>query len=236
MSQKKQIEYKLIKNKNSKKIKLTIKSNQQIIVSAPKYISQKKIDSFVNENRKWIDSTINNMNKNERTKKHSFQNGDCFLYLGELFQINVILNKENKIVVNMLNKIIFIYSKSLDRESIKAQMINFYKNKTNEIIMKIYNNNLILLQNYQSINKIRIHKATTRWGSCSSKNNINFSSRLSMLAYECIEYVFFHEITHLKVKNHGIEFYNNLSKICPNYIEIEKRIRQFEKSTNLNLE
>lgn len=236
MIQKKQIEYKLIKSKNSKKIKLTIKSNQQILVSAPKYTPIRKIEDFVNDNIEWIQSTLNNMNENERTKIHSFKKGDRFLYLGELYKLNLIINKERKIVVNMIDKEICIYSQSLDRELIKLIMTDFYKKKTSEIINKIYNDNLVLLQNYQNINNIRIHKANTRWGSCSSKNNINFSSRLSMLTYECIEYVFFHEITHLKEKNHGKDFYNSLAKICPNYLEIERIIKNIEISNNLNLQ
>lgn len=236
MLQKKQLEYKLIKSKNSKKLRLTIKSNQQIVVTAPKYTSKKQIELFINENKNWIYNSLEKMNKNKITKLHSFDNNDSFLYLGEIYNLKLEYDELSKVVVDIINKELIVFCSSLNREDVKNLITNFYKAKSKEIIDRIFKSNLTLLENYQNINRIRIHKANTRWGSCSSKNNINFSSRISMLPFECIEYVFYHEITHLKEKNHSKTFYNSLSKICSNYKELEKDIRNIEMSHNLNID
>lgn len=235
MIEKKQYKYKLIKSKNSKRLRLTIKANQKIVVTSPKYATNKQINQFIKENTRWIESSLEKMNQSEKTKLHKFNDGETFLYLGTLYTLNITLSKDKKVCLDIKNKKINVYSDSLKSEEIKKILVLFYREETKKIIDKIYNNNFKLLENYPKINNIRIRQANTRWGSCSSKNNINFSLRLSMLPYSCMEYVFFHEITHLVVKNHGTDFYNSLEKICTNYKNLEKQMKVIQLTYNLNL-
>ena len=52
-------------------------------------------------------------------------------------------------------------------------------------------------------NRVSIRKQKTRWGSCSSKNNINLNMNLLHLPPELMDYVLLHELVHTRVKNHG---------------------------------
>lgn len=67
---------------------------------------------------------------------------------------------------------------------------------------------------------IKINSAKTRWGSCSSVNNLNFSLHLMMLPNELSDYIILHELCHTIHKNHGKDFYNLLNKLT--YGEHEK--------------
>ena len=52
----------------------------------------------------------------------------------------------------------------------------------------------------------------TRWGSCNpAKSYINLNSELIKKSTQCIEYVVFHELTHLIHTNHNKLFYNFMS-------------------------
>ena len=73
--------------------------------------------------------------------------------------------------------------------------------------------------------KIKITSAKNRWGSCSFKNNINFSMRLAMAPMEVIDYVVIHELCHIKEKNHSRKFWNEVLKIMPNYKQNEKWLK-----------
>ncbi len=80
----------------------------------------------------------------------------------------------------------------------------------------------------EPVGKIRIKDQKTRWGSCSSKGNLNFNWRLSLMAPEILDYVVVHELCHLKYMNHSSEFWAHVGKILPNYKELRKRLRMGE--------
>lgn len=68
-----------------------------------------------------------------------------------------------------------------------------------------------------SYNKITIRKQVSRWGSCSSKKNLNFNCLLMLCPKEVCDYVIIHELCHLKEMNHSDEFWKEVEKYCPDY-------------------
>ena len=64
---------------------------------------------------------------------------------------------------------------------------------------------------------MKITSARTRWGSCSGKNSLCFSYRLMLLEPAAIDYVVVHELAHIRVKNHGHGFYQEVEKVLPDY-------------------
>ena len=54
----------------------------------------------------------------------------------------------------------------------------------------------------------------TRWGSCSSRNNISLNINLAFLPAHLQDYVLLHELTHTRHKNHGSAFWSQLNKYC----------------------
>lgn len=65
--------------------------------------------------------------------------------------------------------------------------------------------------------QIRITSATTRWGSCSGRNNLNFPWRLLMAPKKVIDYVVVHELAHTVHKNHSPRFWKLVESIIPDW-------------------
>lgn len=68
-----------------------------------------------------------------------------------------------------------------------------------------------------SYGRITIRCQKTRWGSCSSKGNLNFNCLLMLTPPEVIDSVVVHELCHRLEMNHSAAFYDYVFRVFPDY-------------------
>ena len=77
-----------------------------------------------------------------------------------------------------------------------------------------------------SYGRITIRCQKTRWGSCSSKGNLNFNCILMELPDEIIDSVVVHELCHRKHMNHSKAFYDEVESVLPEYKKCRKWLKE----------
>lgn len=65
--------------------------------------------------------------------------------------------------------------------------------------------------------RVTIRCQQTRWGSCSSRGNLNFNCLLMLAPEEVLDYVVVHELAHRKQMNHSALFWREVERECPDY-------------------
>ena len=65
--------------------------------------------------------------------------------------------------------------------------------------------------------RVTIKAQRTKWGSCSSKRNLNFNLLLMLTPQEVIDSVVVHELCHLRELNHSPRFYALVRAAMPDY-------------------
>lgn len=68
-----------------------------------------------------------------------------------------------------------------------------------------------------SYGRITIRNQRSRWGSCSSKGNLNFNCLLMLAPIEVIDSVVVHELCHRLEMNHSKRFYAHVRRVYPEY-------------------
>ena len=77
-------------------------------------------------------------------------------------------------------------------------------------------------------NRLFIRNQKTRWGTCSSKDNISLNVNLVTLPQELQDYVILHELVHTKHKNHGKEFWAAMNRLTGDGKKLQKQIRKYK--------
>lgn len=205
-----EINYKIIRSSRST-IALEIKQDGTLIVRAPYKASENYINALFQEKSNWINKkTDEALQKKNSFRRKEFINGEKFLYLGNTYSLRI--TNEPNLSINGKGEILL--PKSIIPLA-RPYMIKWYIRSARETITErtdIYANQLNL-----KYGKIKISSANTRWGSCSGKNNLNFTWRLIMAPLEIIDYVVIHEITHIVEKNHSSNFWNKVARIIPDF-------------------
>lgn len=84
-------------------------------------------------------------------------------------------------------------------------------------------------------NRVTIKNTKTRWGSCSTKCNINLHYKLMFVDDFYRDYVIIHELCHLRQMNHSALFWNEVADIMPEYKKAAVYMRK-KHPHSLNLE
>lgn len=74
--------------------------------------------------------------------------------------------------------------------------------------------------------RITIRSQKTRWGSCSSKGNLNFNCLLMLAPEQVTDYVVVHELCHRIHMNHSAAFWDEVAKYLPAYAVHRKWLKQ----------
>lgn len=75
--------------------------------------------------------------------------------------------------------------------------------------------------------KVFIKNLKSRWGSCSSQNNINLNVHLMRLPEHLSDFIILHELCHTIHKNHGKDFHGLLERLTGNEKQLNKELKNY---------
>ncbi|MCX7991351.1 MAG: M48 family metallopeptidase [Proteobacteria bacterium] len=210
---------KIIKSKR-KTIALQLNSDGLLIVRAPNFATKEQIESFIKKHYDWLVKVRQDLEeKQRRIKKANFVEGENFLFLGNYYRLELKDNQKEPLIFDNA----FCLKRSL-LPSAREFFLLWYKKEAKKIITE-------RLEYYSKItglkfNSVKINSAKKRWGSCSGKNDLNFSFRLILTSLGCVDYVVVHELVHTIIKDHSKNFWTKVKEIYPDYKIYRKFLRE----------
>lgn len=218
------LDYQLIK-KSKKTLSLKISENG-LVVSAPLFMSEKKINQLVISKIKWIKKKLELIEPQKN--KLFIKNRASFDLLGKEIKITL-LDGNNKIEWVDENNLKIFFKDQDDQKKLKTFFIKWLK----EVALDYFSQRAYEISKLYAIpsNSILLSNAKSRWGTCNSKTEVRINWRLIQADPYVIDYVICHEFAHLTHMNHSRNFWNLVEKLCPNY----KLAENYLKNKGFNL-
>ena len=212
------IPYKVIRS-DRKSIALVINSEAKLTIRAPYDARESEIADVIKQKKRWIAEKQKKMSAlNTKHSTVNFKSGESFMYLGNTYKIA--WGNNTKIDISGKN---FILPKSYT----KARIISWLKKQAGKFLRERAGELASVMG--ARFSSIRISSAKTRWGSCSGKDNLNFTWRLIMCPPEAIDYVIIHELCHITYKNHSPGFWAMVKAYRPKFKEQKSWLKNNRK-------
>ena len=224
------IEYTIRESKRAKRINIRVDADKGLELVYPVGVTQPSPKELLDENQAWVLSTIDKVQTRLETQFiRRYEQGAIFQYLGQDVRLNLIQKTHGKrITVNLRDERLDV---SLppnidlsDIEAIQTAVEAFYRKQAKTYLTM--RTQEIAEQLGFEYNRVTIKNQKTRWGSCSTGNNLNFNLRLMMTPPSAIDYIIIHELCHLKHMNHSKQFWNLVGKYCSEYKYWRKWFKQ----------
>ena len=185
----KNLNIKIIKNRNYKNLRLSFKGADSLLLSAPKNATKKECMDFLQDCKEWI--LQNQKRFNAYDFKKELREDKIYLF-GEWQDF---CNQEARDCWGM-----FLAQKE------KKKIADFYKMQLQEYLERRLPYFADCMQLFPK--GYKIGKAFCALGKCSSKEMLNFSLQLAFMPKMAIDSVIIHELAHLKFMNHSKDFWN----------------------------
>jgi len=199
--------------------------SKYLTIRVPKFIPSFMTNYHIEQAKTWaIVQVKKRLENSEKVIKREYVDQGTFTIRDKNFKL-IIKEEKRKSFTGKIQEGKIVIKTPLgasgDRDSISKLMsrlmgAHFYDN----FCKAVHHINQLYFQ--EEINNIRLKNNRSNWGSCSSDNNLNFSTRLLFAPFEVIKYVIVHELAHLKEMNHSAAYWAIVEEVMPDYKEKEK--------------
>lgn len=218
-------EVSFLKNRRSSGIRLTVKPDG-VRVSLPSWVPYQDAINFAETKTDWI------LKQQIKLASGLTVFGPETKFSTKYHQVKIVIGNYPKVYNRISNGIVqfFIPEKYDHRHSdiqafIKNTLLQVMRFEAKSYLPKRTKE---LADKYHlQYKNVSVKNVKTRWGSCSSENNINLNIHLMRLPDHLIDYVILHELAHTVEKNHSPAFWKLLDKMVGNSKLLRKEMRNY---------
>ena len=219
----------LVEKKQIKNLYLKVlPPDGQVVISAPKRMSQKVIEEFAASKVKWIQEKRKKYAEQPPKAKLQYTSGEHVFLWGKSYPLEIKYMDMRSKVLLAEERIVIQAPMDSTSEQRERCLNEWYRGQLKEKIP-------LLIAKWEGIIGVQVQdwgvkKMKTRWGTCNtSAKRIWLNLQLAKKKPECLEYVVVHEMTHLLERNHNQRFYNFMDKFLPEWRRMKDELNDVRR-------
>lgn len=202
--------------KNRKRISILVDDTGEIQVRCPPGVPLKNVDSLLVREKSWLNNRLVDIRSKNRHRQ-TLGEGAALPFLGDKLTLRLgawgrgtIFRCGDDLWITRINTentdMNLCIRRPLERWYLRSALA-YFPSRLDHWSKKMG----------VSFNHLRIRNQKTRWGSCSSRGNINLNWRLMWAMPQVVDYVIVHELCHRIHMNHSTAFWSSVKQFIPDW-------------------
>lgn len=207
------VDYRLVNSDRAKKLRVRVGLGGVEVVH-PVERTPLERETFLEDRQEWIFQQLDRIERMQSVRRPVRKTGQEILFNGAVTPVIVEENRTrrvNKVVLEGGGITIHCGVNSTTKPATSLE--NWLRRQAREKIQLLLE--VLLKRISKSPCKVYIMGQRTKWGNCSSLQNLSFNWRLIMAPEYVVRYLVTHEVIHLEVPDHSKRFWLTVQSHCP---------------------
>lgn len=221
--------YQLRYSKRRRTVQIRIVPPSAVEVAAPSGLPQREIENLLRKRAGWITTQLSRLERQAANPiNSSLEDGAELLYLGHPRRLAITTSAAKRPKVILEGDLLTVCLPEAPEQDkigmLQGALHKWYIRSSTELLAErtAYWAQEIGVRP----GRISIRDQKTRWGSASTRGNVNYNWRIVMAPPETVDYLVVHELCHIKVPNHSATFWLLVSQSVPDYKKHRAWLRQ----------
>jgi predicted metal-dependent hydrolase len=222
-----------LRRSRRKSLEIRVYPDGRVEVRVPMRTSKREVDAFVASRQAWLDRTLQKARLQQAAVKPPWQcrDGACLFFFGKPLELRLVAGKDR---VWRQGNALWVRTSNGGEAASQVLLENWLSDQAKACFARLMDTWFpFFAARGHTRPVLRVRKMKTRWGSLSSRGNINLNLALIQYSPECIEYVVVHELCHLVHMNHGKRFKALQTKLLPDWTQRKEKLEEQAHSLTL---
>lgn len=211
-----------------KNMYIRIRRDGSIALSLPKGTREEEARRFLLSHKSWIEKKRAEMAARPAPAEPQYTTGEtCYLW-GEPLELVVKYGRGRRLAVQDGGKIVlYVKDGAADstREERETVLDAFYRRELMRRTEELRSHCEEVVG--KRAEEYRTRKMKTKWGVCNiTKKRIWLNLELAKRSVDALEYILYHELTHLHERLHNAHFHGLMDGFCPDWRERKDRLNR----------
>lgn len=215
----------ILRRSFQRRLRVSVKANGEVLVTSNRSVPTTALIRFLAETWDWVDRALGKVQRIQgRFPPKLFVEGEEFLFLGQPRRLQFVATTGRRASVRLDSaQLLALVPQSLwttfdgkvPHPEWREPVRRFYESQGRLLLASRVDVFASLMGLKPTALSFRCQRS--RWGSCNSRGRLSLNWRLVAAPLTVIDYVVIHELAHLRHLNHSPQFWQLVTKHCPNH-------------------